>query len=162
MSHAIAASQPRALPRRAAPHAAHARVRVAAAAAPLRAPHACRPLRPAGRRAAGSVVAAAAGGEPGEPAAKKASPPPATDEEPPWVRRERERELQAGQPQDLPFGLYLLASVIVAIAAVRRCVAVRVAALGCVAARDTRARAARPHRRAPSTSIAPATPSSAW
>jgi hypothetical protein len=34
------------------------------------------------------------------------------------VRRERERELQAGAPKDLPFGLYLLFSTMVGIAAV--------------------------------------------
>jgi hypothetical protein len=40
------------------------------------------------------------------------------EEEPIWVRRERERELQKQQGSDLPFGVYLLASAIVAIAAV--------------------------------------------
>ena len=37
------------------------------------------------------------------------------------ARRERERELQAVAPKELPFGVYLLFSVIVAIAAVRCC-----------------------------------------
>lgn len=40
------------------------------------------------------------------------------EEEPIWVRRERERELQKNEPSDLPFGVYLLSSAIVAIAAV--------------------------------------------
>lgn len=40
---------------------------------------------------------------------------------PPWERSERERALQAAAPADLPFGLYLLLSVIVAIAAARVC-----------------------------------------
>lgn len=39
-------------------------------------------------------------------------------EEPIWVRRERERELLKKEPGDLPFGVYLLSSAIVAIAAV--------------------------------------------
>lgn len=39
-------------------------------------------------------------------------------EEPIWVRRERERELLKKEGGDLPFGVYLLASAIVAIAAV--------------------------------------------
>mmetsp|Transcript_26977 Transcript_26977/g.88531 ORF Transcript_26977/g.88531 Transcript_26977/m.88531 type:complete len:178 (+) Transcript_26977:23-556(+) len=38
------------------------------------------------------------------------------DELPPWVRREMEKELQAGQPQDLPYGVYLLLSSIIIIA----------------------------------------------
>lgn len=42
-----------------------------------------------------------------------------TEDMPVWERRETERKLQASEPQDLPFGLYLLFSVIVAIAAVR-------------------------------------------
>ncbi len=38
---------------------------------------------------------------------------------PVWVRRERERELMAKEgPGDLPFGVYLLGSAIVAIAAI--------------------------------------------
>lgn len=41
------------------------------------------------------------------------------EEEPVWVRRERERELMAKEgPKDLPFGVYLLFSAIVAIAAI--------------------------------------------
>ncbi|KAK9819746.1 hypothetical protein WJX72_001856 [[Myrmecia] bisecta] len=40
------------------------------------------------------------------------------EEEPVWVRRERERELRAQGGVELPFGVYLLASAIVAIAAV--------------------------------------------
>lgn len=46
----------------------------------------------------------------------------AEDEEeiPPWERREKERKMMEGEPQDLPFGLYLLFSSMVAIAAVCR------------------------------------------
>lgn len=41
------------------------------------------------------------------------------EDEPVWVRRERERELMAKEgSKDLPFGLYLLFSAIVAIAAI--------------------------------------------
>lgn len=41
------------------------------------------------------------------------------DDEPVWVRRERERELMAKEgSKDLPFGVYLLFSAIVAIAAI--------------------------------------------
>jgi hypothetical protein len=36
-----------------------------------------------------------------------------------WVRREKERELQATAKQDLPWPLYLLFSVMVSIASVR-------------------------------------------
>ncbi len=39
-------------------------------------------------------------------------------DEPIWIRRERERELQAKEGKDLPFGVYLLFSAMVAIAAV--------------------------------------------
>lgn len=43
-----------------------------------------------------------------------------SEEEPIWVRREREREMMkaSGQDKELPFGVYLLLSAIVAIAAV--------------------------------------------
>lgn len=43
-----------------------------------------------------------------------------TEEEeiPPWERREKERKLLEKEPRDLPFGLYLLFSSMVAIAAV--------------------------------------------
>ena len=46
--------------------------------------------------------------------------PVEADEEPIWVRREREREMMkaSGQDKELPFGVYLLLSAIVAIAAV--------------------------------------------
>ena len=93
----------------------------AGASAPLALRHAsvagtAAPLLP---RRRSCVVAAVRSDEPGEPAPKPAKAEPALDDEPPWVRRERERELQAGAPQDLPFGVYLLMSVIVAIAAVR-------------------------------------------
>ena len=95
--------------------------------APLRLRHA--PLAAAASpllsRRRSSVVAAAGADGPGEPAPKAAKPEPAVEDEPPWVRRERERELQAGAPQDLPFGVYLLFSVIVAIAAVRHARALR-------------------------------------
>lgn len=37
---------------------------------------------------------------------------------PPWERRERERKMMEGEPTDLPFGVYLLFSSMVAIAAV--------------------------------------------
>ena len=40
------------------------------------------------------------------------------DEVPVWARREAERERQKQDGSDLPFGVYLLASAIVAIAAV--------------------------------------------
>ena len=40
-------------------------------------------------------------------------------EPPPWERKERERALATEEPSELPFGAYLLASVLVAIAAVR-------------------------------------------
>ena len=43
----------------------------------------------------------------------------AAEEEPLWVKREKERNLAAQGGGDLPFGVYLLASVIVCIAAVR-------------------------------------------
>lgn len=42
----------------------------------------------------------------------------AEEEEPIWVRRERERELQEKEGKDLPFGVYLIGSALVAIAAV--------------------------------------------
>lgn len=42
----------------------------------------------------------------------------ATNDEPVWVRRERERELARTTKKDLPWGLYLLGSIIIAIAAV--------------------------------------------
>lgn len=35
-----------------------------------------------------------------------------------WVRREKERELQAKEDKGVPWGLYLLASVLIAIAAI--------------------------------------------
>lgn len=38
---------------------------------------------------------------------------------PPWVRREKIKELQAKEGPDLPFGVYLVLSALVAIAAVR-------------------------------------------
>jgi hypothetical protein len=45
--------------------------------------------------------------------------PEVEDDVPVWVRRERERELMAKEgPGDLPFGVYLLGSAIVAIAAI--------------------------------------------
>lgn len=52
----------------------------------------------------------------------QATPPPSSkpEDEPIWIRRERERELQAKEGKDLPFGAYLLFSAMVAIAAVRR------------------------------------------
>lgn len=37
---------------------------------------------------------------------------------PPWERREREKKMMEGEPKDLPFGVYLLFSSMVAIAAV--------------------------------------------
>jgi len=40
------------------------------------------------------------------------------EEEPIWVRRERERELMKKEGSDLPFAVYLVASAVVAIAAV--------------------------------------------
>ena len=47
-------------------------------------------------------------------------PPPAQEEEPIWVRREKEREMNKdGGGAGLPFGVYLLLSSFVAIAAVR-------------------------------------------
>lgn len=56
------------------------------------------------------------------PAAGETAPvaSPREDDEPIWVRREREREMLAkqGGNKDLPFGVYLLLSSIVAIAAV--------------------------------------------
>lgn len=45
---------------------------------------------------------------------------PKEEEEPIWIRRERERGLQAKEGKDLPFFAYLLFSAIVAIAAVSR------------------------------------------
>lgn len=45
-------------------------------------------------------------------------PPPSEEELPIWVRREKERELQAGGKAELPWPLYLVASVLVAIASV--------------------------------------------
>lgn len=41
-----------------------------------------------------------------------------------WVRREKERELQAAGKGELPWPLYLVASVLVAIASVSVCAAV--------------------------------------
>ncbi len=41
------------------------------------------------------------------------------DELPPWARKEKERELASMEKKDLPFGVFLLGSAIVAIAAVR-------------------------------------------
>ena len=41
------------------------------------------------------------------------------DELPPWARKEKERELASLEKKDLPFGVFLLGSAIVAIAAVR-------------------------------------------
>lgn len=49
---------------------------------------------------------------------KKESTFSSSSEEPIWVRREREREIIAKEGKDLPFGLYLLLSSFVAIAAV--------------------------------------------
>lgn len=63
---------------------------------------------------------------PPQPASAK--PASAAEEEPIWIRRERERELQAKEGKDLPFGVYLLFSAFVAIAAV----GVRCAASRCV------------------------------
>ena len=37
---------------------------------------------------------------------------------PPWIRSERERKAQTDEGSDLPFGVYLLGSALVAIAAV--------------------------------------------
>ena len=104
---------------------ARSRVASARSHAAASAPLALRPASLAGAappllsRRRSCVVAAVRSDEPGEPAPKPDKAAPALDDEPPWVRRERERELQAGAPQDLPFGVYLLMSVIVAIAAVR-------------------------------------------
>lgn len=42
----------------------------------------------------------------------------AEEELPPWVRREKERELQANAPRSLPWPLYLVGSILVTIAAV--------------------------------------------
>ena len=47
------------------------------------------------------------------------TPPPAQEEEPIWVRREREREMNKDGGPGIPFGVYLLLSSFVAIAAVR-------------------------------------------
>lgn len=105
-----------AAPRRVASTRSQALASLPLLARPARAAGAASPLL---RRRLSHVVAAAGPGGPGEPAPKAAPPPPAVEDEPPWVRRERERESQAGAPQDLPFGVYLLLSVIVAIAAVR-------------------------------------------
>lgn len=76
-------------------------------------------------RRGGAAVCGAAD-EKGGVSPADAAPPAVrrTNEEPPWVRRERERELQAAAPKELPFGVYLLLSVIVAIAAVRFCLPV--------------------------------------
>ncbi len=41
------------------------------------------------------------------------------DELPPWARKEKERELASMEKKDLPFGVFLLGSAVVAIAAVR-------------------------------------------
>ena len=41
------------------------------------------------------------------------------EELPSWIRAERERKLQAEEGSDLPFPVYLIASALVAIAAVR-------------------------------------------
>lgn len=40
------------------------------------------------------------------------------EELPPWARKEKERELASLEGKDLPFGVWLLGSAIVAIAAV--------------------------------------------
>ena len=40
------------------------------------------------------------------------------DDEPIWVKREREKKEQEGQPQDLPYGVYLLLASILGIAVV--------------------------------------------
>jgi len=45
-------------------------------------------------------------------------PPPSEEELPIWVRREKERELQASGKAELPWPLYLVFSVLVAIASV--------------------------------------------
>lgn len=45
-------------------------------------------------------------------------PPPSEEDLPVWVRREKERELQAAGKGELPWPLYLVASVLVAIASV--------------------------------------------
>jgi hypothetical protein len=45
-------------------------------------------------------------------------PPPSEEELPAWVRREKERELQAAGKADLPWPLYLVFSVLVSIASV--------------------------------------------
>lgn len=47
-----------------------------------------------------------------------------------WVRREKERELQAAGKADLPWPLYLVFSVLVSIAAVRVCCCCRYSACG--------------------------------
>jgi hypothetical protein len=48
-----------------------------------------------------------------------AQTPEAAEEVPIWVQREQEAKRRAEGPQDLPFGVYLLFSSMVAIAAVR-------------------------------------------
>ncbi|GAB4817771.1 hypothetical protein N2152v2_004817 [Parachlorella kessleri] len=75
------------------------------------------------RQQGGPVVVRAEGGQKQEEATTSQQPasPRSTrpEDEPIWVRRERERELQAKEGgKDLPFGVYLLFSAIVAIAAV--------------------------------------------
>ena len=91
--------------------------------APVAPVHACRTVFKLQRTRRGGAAVCGAAGEKGEVSPADAAAPEVrrTDEEPPWVRRERERELQAVAPKELPFGVYLLFSVIVAIAAVRCC-----------------------------------------
>ena len=48
------------------------------------------------------------------------------DEVPSWIRAERERKLQAEEGSDLPFPVYLIASALVAIAAVGQCPDLRI------------------------------------
>mmetsp|Transcript_18932 Transcript_18932/g.56412 ORF Transcript_18932/g.56412 Transcript_18932/m.56412 type:complete len:178 (+) Transcript_18932:75-608(+) len=62
----------------------------------------------------GRVVAAATDGG---PETKTNAPKPSPQDEPIWVRREREREA-AKKDQGVPWALYLVASVLIAIAAV--------------------------------------------
>lgn len=56
------------------------------------------------------------------------------EELPPWARKEKERELASMEKKDLPFGVYLLGSAVVAIAAVSlSCLCFQTAtAVGCL------------------------------
>lgn len=79
---------------------------------------------PLPRRAVGNGKTVVRGGRRGVSwvvrAEEKDGPNVETEEEeiPPWERREKERKLLEKEPRDLPFGLYLLFSSMVAIAAV--------------------------------------------